>query len=320
MKQIRISNEVVLSGLALGDCKRGVPAREEGAFRVMDHYWAIGGNTFDSARLYNDGEADRALGKWMHSRGIARDAIRIVTKGSHPDPKAMFVSRLSPEEITRDLDESLSYLGEEYSDLHLLHRDDVKKPVSEIIPALSALVTAGKTRAIGVSNWTVGRIIEANEFALENGFEPIRCCQLHFSLAQTTPAQTGDITHVPMNDIEMTWYRESQLPIMCFGAQARGWFAARAEGREPTESPKRFYDILPENRRRLIRLQKLSAALGVSMSAVTTAYVRDRGLNAVVLSSFSSIQQLDEALEAEKFALTAAQIAYLETGVGDVTP
>lgn len=316
MKRIPIKDGLSFSSIALGDSKRGKPEFEEAAFAVMDRYLELGGDTFDSARLYDDGGADRALMKWMRSRGIERDSIHIVTKGSHPDKGNMFVSRLSKAKIEQDINESLSFMGIDCSDIHFLHRDDVEKPVEEIMPVLDGLVKAGKTRAVGVSNWTVSRIIEANLFALENGLEPIRCCQMHFSLAQSTAHMMKDLTFVPMNDVEFTWYRESQLPLMCFGAQARGWFVTRSCGKEPSPSAKRHYDLLPENHRRLIRLEKLSESIGKSFSAITTAYVRDRGLNAVVLSSFSSVAQLEEAFEANSLRLTNAQIQYLETGVG----
>lgn len=316
MKKVRIADGIEFTEIALGDSKRGNEATQAQAFAVMDHYIERGGNTFDSARLYDDGGADRAFGKWLRSRGIARDAVNFVSKGSHPIRGQMHISRLSKEEIEGDLNESLAFAELEYSDLHLLHRDDIKLPVEEIMPRLDALVKSGKTRAIGVSNWTATRIIEANEFALANGLEPIRCSQILYSLAQSTSATSGDLTHVIMNDVELGWYRDSQLPIMCFGAQARGWFAARAAGQEPKDSPRKFYDRLPENHRRLIRLKKLSEKLGKPMSAITTAYVRDHGINAIVLSSFSSNAQLDEVFEAETFRLTPDQIKYLETGVG----
>ena len=314
MRTIRLSDQVDLSVITMGDSKRGVPEHEQETFRVMDRYRELGGNTFDSARIYDDGGADRALGKWMRSRGVRREAVRIVTKGNHPPLSDMFASRLSKEEIERDLTESLSFIGIECSDLHMLHRDDVQKPVEEIMPALDGLVKAGKTRAIGVSNWTVTRIIEANEFAHANGLEPIRACQMHFSLAQLTAMGGKDLTYCPMNDIEMGWYKESRLPVMCFGAHARGWFAATAAGKAPREELARYYGVLPENQRRAVRLQRLAGKLGKSVAAVCTAYVRDSGLNAVVLSSFTKISQLEEAMEAETFALTPEQIKYLETG------
>lgn len=314
MKTIQIAEGVVLSQFALGDCKRGKPAFEEQAFGVMDHYFEKGGNTIDSARIYDDGGADRALGKWMRSRGHRREEITIVTKGSNMS--TLYVPRLSKAEIEQDLNESLSFIGTEYSDVHLLHRDDPTIPVEEIMPVLDGIVKAGKARAIGLSNWTASRIIEANEFALQNGLEPARCSQILFSLAQTTPQTTGDLSHIIMNNVEMDWYRDSRFPVMCFGAQARGWFAVRAAGGTPTVSPLQYYDRLPENHRRLVRLKKLTEKLGKPMSAITTAYVRDHGLNACVLASFSSAKQMDEVFEAETFRLTPAQIKYLETGVG----
>ncbi len=315
MKTIRVKEGVTLSSIALGESRRGNPDREATAFQVMDRYIELGGTTFDSARAYDDGGADRALGKWLKSRGL-RDQVTVVTKGSLCHRENRFLSRLSPEEIECDLNESLAFMGIDCADLHLLHRDDVDIPVEKIVPVLSGLVKAGKARAVGVSNWTVGRIIQANEFALANGYEPLRCCQLLFTLAQTTAAMTGDITHVPMNEIELGWYKETQFPVMGFGAQARGWFAARAAGQEPRESPRKYYDALPENHRRLIRVKKLSEKLGVPLSAVTCAYVRDRGANASVLCSFSSIAQLEEVFQAETIRLSVDQIKYLETGVG----
>lgn len=316
MRTIQIAPGIDFTEIALGDSGRGNPDTQARAFDVMDYYLQRGGNTFDSARLYANGESDRALGAWLRSRGVAREAIRFVSKGSHNAAGQAYVSRLSAAEIAGDLDESLAFAGLDYSDLHLLHRDDTRIPVEEIMPRLDALVKAGKTRAIGVSNWTVSRIIEANEFALQNGLEPIRCSQVLYSLAQTTAATTGDLSHIIINEVELAWYRESRLPVMCFGAQARGWFAARAAGQQPKDSPSRYYDRLPENHRRLIRLEKLAKSLNLPMSAITTAYVRDHGMNCVALCSFSSRRQLDEVFQAETFRLTPDQIKYLETGVG----
>ena len=167
MKRIQIAPGIEMTDIAMGESRRGYPDCEQSAFEVMDRYVELGGNTFDSARLYSDGAADRALGKWIKSRGL-RDSLTVVTKGSHPDRKNMFASRLTRRDIEGDLDESLAFMGLAYSDLHLLHRDDVRIPVEEIMPSLDALVRAGKTRAVGVSNWTAARIIEANQFALEN--------------------------------------------------------------------------------------------------------------------------------------------------------
>jgi aryl-alcohol dehydrogenase-like predicted oxidoreductase len=137
---------------------------------------------------------------------------------------------------------------------------------------------------------------------------------MHYSLGLTTTPSTGDLTHVILNEPDVSWYKESQLALMAFSPQARGWFAKRAEGKEPTASPLKYYDSLPENHRRLERLKKLSNDTGYSLSAITTAYVRDSGLNASPLCAYSSMEQLKDSFKALKFNLTKEQVRFLEKG------
>jgi len=312
MNFIELANGVKLSEISLGAGSLGW-ADDERCFAVMDLYVELGGTTFDSARVYADGNCDVSLGKWLKSRNI-RDKVTIVTKGSHPDRSNMFVSRLSRGEIEGDLNLSLQAMGIEYSDLHILHRDDVKKPVEDIVDSLDALVKAGKTKTVGVSNWAASRIIQANNYAKSAGKTPVVCSQAHFSLALTTTPTTGDLTHVILNEPDVGWYKESQIALMAFSPQANGWFVARAEGREPKPGPRAKYDFLPENHRRLERLVKLSHETGYSLSALTTAYVRDSGLNASPLCGYSNTEQLKDSFGALKFKLTKEQVRFLETG------
>ncbi|NLG24277.1 MAG: aldo/keto reductase [Clostridiales bacterium] len=312
MKRIDIAG-IAVSELMLGAGGRGPAERDELSFAIMDRYVELGGNCFDTARLYADGQSDQSLGRWLRSRGL-RDRVVVVTKGSHPDPATMHRSRLSPAEIEGDLDQSLAAIGIDRTDFHLLHRDDPKLPVSEIMTALDRLVRSGKARAVGCSNWTIGRIRQANDFAARNGLAPLAVCQLHHSLAITTAAQAGDVTYVPMSDVEYGWYRESNFPIMAFGAQARGYFSRIAAGQELKPDHLRYYEWIPENRRRADRIQALAAQLGVEVSPLAVAYVLRGGLNAVALCAFSSVAQLEQAVAGTAVDLTPEHIRYLEQG------
>ena len=314
MKKIKLNCGVELSEFALGSGKRGPVENDEACFAVMDHYMEYGGRTFDSARVYAAGQSDAALGRWMRSRKVDRDSVTLVMKGSHPEPSQMFVSRLSAAEIAFDLEESLRAAGTDHADLYLLHRDNPRLPVDEIMITLDRLVREGKTRAVGCSNWTIGRIIEANEFAEANGLHKLSLCQIHFSLAETTAAQTKDITHVPMSGVEFGWYKESGFPIMGFGPQGRGYFHRKLSGLPASDGDKRYYDYIPENRRRAERLGKLAKETGYSPAALLLAYTRDNALTCEPLVGFSSAAQMDEAFGALSFSLTKEQIRYLETG------
>ncbi|MDR1569367.1 MAG: aldo/keto reductase [Oscillospiraceae bacterium] len=313
MKTIIIGKDTRVNALALGAGKMGEDGTDAARFRIMDKFVELGGNCFDTARLYAGGKSDGALGRWLKASGL-RDKVVICAKGSHPSRSAMHISRLSEEEILGDLDTSLSEMGQEWVDMYLLHRDDPRLPVAGIVDALNKAVRAGKVKTIGVSNWTVGRIAEANEYARANGLAELSVCQLHTSLAMTSAAQTQDVTHVPMNPYEEAWYKETQFPIMGFGTQGRGFFASHANGLEQKPGSIQSYGYYPENFRRADRAAALAKELGVGLGAVLTAYVRDCGLNAVPLVSVSSIDQLLEVWRANDIALTESQVRWLETG------
>jgi len=314
MQMISITDTLQISTIALGAGNMGSPEDECSRFAIMDSYVARGGNCFDTARVYANGESDVALGKWLKQSGM-RDQVIIVAKGCHPIIGQMHISRLSEAEILGDLDLSLQAMGLDWVDIYLLHRDDPHLPVEGIVIALDKAVKSGKVRAVGVSNWTVGRIEEANAFAKENGLTPLSLCQIHHSLALTTAAQTQDLTHVPMNNVEESWYRETQFPIMAFSTQARGFFARHIANMPQKPGTQQYYGHLPENFRRADRAAQLAKRLNIRLGALLTAYARDCGLNACALVGVSSLTQLDEVWEATQFTLTLEQIRFLAEGV-----
>ena len=270
--------------------------------------------TFDTARMYYGGECDRMLGEYINSRGIRNESV-ICMKGCYPLEQAkMHEARLTPEDIVGDLEKSLAAFGTDYADLYLLHRDDPMKPVEEIVPVLDKIVKDGKARCVGVSNWTVGRINMANEFAKANGMEQLAVSQLHFSLALTTPHLTGVITHVPMNATEEMWYRESGMPIMAFAAQGKGFFAQYEAGGEFKPTPKAYYASLPENHRRAQRAIELGRKYGVSSTVIALAYIMEHPLNPSAMCTYTKIEQYEDSIRALDIRLTQDEIEYLEKG------
>jgi aryl-alcohol dehydrogenase-like predicted oxidoreductase len=90
------------------------------SFGLLDDILALGGNTFDAAHVYGNGDNERTLGRWIEDRGV-RDQVVIITKGAHHNQDR---PRVTPFDITADLHDSLARLRTDYIDLYLLHRDD----------------------------------------------------------------------------------------------------------------------------------------------------------------------------------------------------
>jgi len=317
VKQIVLNKNVSLCQVAFGGTKRNDPKDHEEQFKIMDRYVELGGNTFDSARVYGFGNSDLGLGRWLKSRCVDRSSVRIVAKGSHPPFDQRFISRLSKEEIQGDLHDALRDIGTDYADVYILHRDDPKLPVGPIMEALHELVVSGKTLAIGASNWTAGRISLANAYAMENNLTPFTVSQLHHSLALTTPMLHGDLTQVPMNETEAAYYRHTGIPVMAFGAMARGYFHSKIAGKPLKAGPAQIYEPIPENGMRAWRLKQLCNETGWTPGQVLGAYVRDGGMRGLPLCGFSSIAQLEDTMAMEEICLTRSQICFLETGLRD---
>ncbi|MBR6239729.1 MAG: aldo/keto reductase [Clostridia bacterium] len=310
MKKIVIGNGVEITDLALGACNPALDSTP----KIMSRYLDMGGNIMDTARAYFDGEYDTFLGKWIRDND-ARDRVNVCMKGCMPlSDDAMYISRLSKSDIKGDLEKSLMKAGIDHTDIYLLHRDDPKIPVSEIMPALDELVKEGKTRVIGVSNWTGARIEAANRFARENGLEPFRVCQMHFSLAQTTPAATGDITHVPMSDVEYRWHLDNDFPIMAFASQGKGFFGRYEKGTELKPFVYNYYGYFPENWRRAERACELAKKYATNASAVALAYLLQNKLRVSALMGFTSMEQFDLSMQAAELRLSEEDLFYLENG------
>lgn len=113
---------------------------------------ALGYRHIDTALIYGN-EAE--IGRAIRDSRIPRDEIFLVTK--------IPPSNLRAGPAKRSHDESLKRLGFDYVDLLLIHWPNSQVPLGETLGALAELRQAGKTRWIGVSNFTVALLREAVE-------------------------------------------------------------------------------------------------------------------------------------------------------------
>jgi len=303
-----------MSKIILGGVPFGTTLDEQQSFEMMDKYFERGGNGIDTARVYCDwienghSASERTIGCWIKSRNNRKDVI-LITKGGHPSKEG--VSRLSKEEILSDMENSLKALQTDYVDLYLLHRDDTSKPVNEIMDTLHLLVQQGKTRAVGVSNWTCDRIIEANAYADKNNKTRLVISQIQWSLAECFPQNFDDMTLVCMNPREYEKYLEMGMPVMAFSSQANGLFSkANENGLENV--PKKLLKFLTlENINRFNNLKKLCQRKGYSRTAVALNYILDNKLNGSAIIGCTNLEQLYDCMAAADITLTEEEIESL---------
>ena len=283
---------------------------------MWDQFFELGGNAFDTAYIYGDGQMETLLGHWHSSRGL-RDDLVIVGKGAHtPDN---FPDRISPQ-----LTQTLDRLQTDHVDVYFLHRDNTDVPVSEFVDALNAELKAGRIRTFGGSNWTLARIRAANEYAAESGLQGFSAVSNNFSLARmVTPIWPGvEAASTP----EFRRYLvESGMALLPWSSQARGFFTPWAgaviaeETREnpvittmqPTVAELRRAWFAPDNLLRRKRAGELADVFGVEMINVALAFVLRQPFPCFPLIGPRTLAEVRSCAAALVIELTDDQLRWL---------
>ena len=178
MDRINIKDtDLKLSRLGLGCVNAGVKWDGQEAFDLFDAFLDMGGNVYDTARVYSDwipsekGRSERVLGQWLAHSGKRHDVI-LVSKGGHPDMTGpnpdMHKSRVSESCLKYDLEESLRVLVTDYIDIYQVHNPSMEQ-LDQVLAkdgALEALQEAKKAGKIGHLGLTA-HSVEVFERALD---------------------------------------------------------------------------------------------------------------------------------------------------------
>ncbi|API89665.1 voltage-gated potassium channel [Marinilactibacillus sp. 15R] len=116
-------------------------------------------NFFDTANVYEQGQAEKVLGKVL--KEYDRDKVVVATKVYFPMGDCPNDRGLSRKHIIEQCDRSLQRLGMDYVDLYQCHRFDSSVPLEETIMALEDLIKQGKVLYTGVSEWSAAQIEKA---------------------------------------------------------------------------------------------------------------------------------------------------------------
>ncbi|MEM6334369.1 MAG: aldo/keto reductase [Planctomycetota bacterium] len=267
---------------------------------IWDAWYEAGGNAFDTAWVYHGGRIEALLGHWFATRGV-RDECALIVKGAH-SPHCF------PDAIDRQLEQSLERLQTTYADIYIMHRDNPDVPVGEFVDCLSAHVEAGRIKVFGGSNWSLERLLEANDYAKKNGKRPFSVLSNNFSLARMYEAVWKGC--IACSDPEsVATLTEHQIANFAWSSQARGWFVHR-DG-QALQTGVNSWDHEP-NRQRRQRAFELADDMGVSALNIAAAYVLNQPFPSFALIGPRKMAELRTSLPALGITLTPDQLAWLD--------
>ena len=171
--------EVTVVGL--GTNNFGARIDYEQSKAVLDAALDAGITLIDTADIYTQGASEEFIGRALEGR---RDRVLIATKFGKPMDENPSEARGSREYVRTAVEASLRRLRTDVIDVYQMHEPDPNTPVLETLEALQELVTEGKVRYIGSSNFSAEQIQEADAIAFERGLTKFVSAQNHYSLVE----------------------------------------------------------------------------------------------------------------------------------------
>ncbi|WP_216364295.1 aldo/keto reductase [Subtercola boreus] len=276
-------------------------AREQ-VLRCID----AGVNMFDTANMYSLGNAETVLGQALGDR---RDDVLIATKVRLPMSEGVNDAGLSRRHIIAACEASLRRLGTDYIDLYQMHEWDGLTPVEETLDALDKLVSSGKVRYIGVSNFAGWHIMKYLAVAGTNHLPRIVSQQIYYSLQ----AREAEYELLPIAE-------DQGLGVLVYSPLAGGLLSGkyRSAGVAPkgsrhlgnwSEPPVRNTDQLYNIVELLI---ELSSERGITPSQLALAYTLSKPTITSVVIGARTTEQLTANLLASEVELSTHEISVLD--------
>jgi aryl-alcohol dehydrogenase-like predicted oxidoreductase len=300
------NSDLDVFGLNLGGNVFGWTADQEQSFTVLDAYAAAGGNFIDTADVYSafapgnsGGESETVIGNWLEKRG-RRDDIIVATKvGSLADRPG-----LSAKNIEAAAEESLRRLRTDHIDLYYAHRDYDETPLEETLGAFDALIRAGKVRYIGASNYTAARLSEALSISDKEGFARYVALQPHYNLVERD--YEGELADLVARE---------GLSTLPYFALAKGFLAGKYRTKDSAGDSPRAEGALAylddRGERVLAALDEVAHAHGVTVAAVSLAWLGAQPTIAAPIASARNTQQLADILPSVDLRLADDELAAL---------
>ena len=281
---------------------------DERSLLVLARALELGVTMFDTADVYGPFTNERLVGRGL--RGRAGDVV-ISTKVGLVIDEATGRTRRSgdPAHIRASCDASLARLGVDVIDLYYLHRVDPAVPLEVSWDAMADLVLAGKVRALGFSEATVGQLAAAH------AIHPVAAVQSELSMW----------TRGPLAAVT-AWCQANGALFAAYAPLGRGYLTGtvRTPAFEPDDirsgNPRFTAEAIARNQAILAVIDRVARRHGASLAQVSIAWVLAQGEHVVPIPGTKQIRYLEENCGAADLDLTPADLADIDAApqaVGD---
>lgn len=272
---------------------------EEQGKEVVREALNHGINLLDTAYIYGPERSEELVGQVV--KEYDRAQVKIATKGSHQfDSNNEIHQNNTPDYLTQQVHNSLERLQTDYIDLYYIHFPDDKTPKDEAVLALQQLKEQGKIKAIGVSNFSLEQLKEANK----DGYVDV--VQLEYNLLHRE------------NEEVLEYCVENQITFIPYFPLASGILAGKYNENtkfEDHRATRRDFKpgVFEENVRRVRELEKVAQSHNTTVANIVLAFYLTRPAIDVIIPGAKRASQVIENIEAANIKLTDDEIQYIDT-------
>ncbi|TLV60321.1 aldo/keto reductase [Staphylococcus aureus] len=255
-------------------------------------------NLLDTAYIYGPERSEELVGEVV--KEYPREQIKIATKGSHEfDENQEVHQNNQPEYLKQQVENSLKRLQTDYIDLYYIHFPDDNTPKDQAVAALQELKEQGKIKAIGVSNFALDQLKEANK----DGYVDV--VQLEYNLLHRE------------NEAVLQYCVDHQITFIPYFPLASGILAGKYdENTKFSDHRTTRRDFIPgvfeENVRRVKALESLAAAHQTSIANIVLAFYLTRPAIDVIIPGAKRAEQVIENIKAADIVLSDDEIQYID--------
>ncbi|MCB0079755.1 MAG: aldo/keto reductase, partial [Caldilineaceae bacterium] len=168
-----------VSAIGLGTNQFGGKVDQLDTAQIVSGAIDLGINFIDTADIYQQGRSEEALGVALKGKW---DKVIMATKVVSPTGDGPNDKGASRYHIMQNVEASLRRLQTDHIDLYQMHRWDNDTPLEETLRTLDDLVSSGKVRYIGASNYAAWQLARANLLAEVRGWVPFVSIQNHYHM------------------------------------------------------------------------------------------------------------------------------------------
>lgn len=300
MNYRRLGNSgLKVSQLGLGTNAFGKRADQGTSTRIIDHALDHGINFIDTANIYAGSESERIIGEALAGK---RHNVVLATKAGLVSGQGPNERGSSRYHLQQELEDSLKRLKTDYVDLYQIHTFDPNTPLEETLRTLDDMVSSGKVRYIGASNYAAWEIMKALGISELRGYARYVSTQTSYSLADRTP----ELELVPLcldQGVGIIPYFPLAGGILT-GKYGQG--ASTPSGSRAETDPN-FNRFLEDRNLKLgQQVSQLAAEHAHSPSALSLAWLMNRPAVSTVIVGATKTEQLDDNLKSLEIEIDEA--------------